>query len=944
MATVHTQSFCIIHPDSEFDDPKFNFSDSQVGLEAPQGDPFGGTRSCASTSASSSSYRTDTVTFDRVFAPKTSQEKIFQVIAKVPVLNALENFESAAFIALGATGSGKTFAVTGGAKRFADRGLIPRGISALFEALCARPDREEVEVSVSFYELYKDGIVDLLSEKRRRVALQPGKDGPLLVGLLRQAVATESDAYHLLFQGDSNRHFERMPLNPETSRGHVFYVLHLSHLQTGRKATLSFADLAAVVSTRNQATTAIAQSLDALKGTVEAMHAGHAPPFETSALTHLLQPWLRPNPGSEPVHVALISPVRYTDQTHREVHEWLLFSRLFQAALCDQPLPPEHGGKSLPAADGWLGAADQERCRQLEGQHGINDRAEQQAALHERAKPASRPAQSLLPLLQQPEVPCSLSATQLPSQEDDMLRRDSETTLPGRSCASGSPNASSTLDGASSPWTHGAALPADHREFERHESGVASSVPALGMVPSGALGSGAMPPGPLLLGTSTPGAPPLGGLPPETVPPGMLPSEAPPSGLMASVAQPPGKSSVAAKAQPLATGVSAPSGSHQILQSQQAPAPQGAVPLHGFFSNSTEISEPAGSGGCLQRHPEPVPTSLTSSTLPGAPTPGMPQSGTASPYRLAAGTSASPWPPRSMTPSHMSSAAAPVPASVSAQRPLSPQGGANQTLRSSVPSQPLAGISMAHPASPDASWGGCSRASSRSPSPMNGREAQHMPRANVYAQPARVSVMAPSACAGAQSLSVSQQSGTVPSTSGMFTRPLSPQPHARVAGLPQQPVWSSQQSRSSSPQPSVASRQVPVTCNSAMPRSLSPQPGRLPGRRGGAASPMAGLSYPLSPQRHITSHAHLPSGCKAAPAQHVDGRAGSLSPMRPSHIAGGLPVDRAPTPLRVPRADPSFMLQASYVAPTPLQAAQATQPWQPEWPARWLSPGPGLGR
>lgn len=376
MATVRTQSFCIIHPDSEFDDPKFSFSDSHVGIEAPLDEiSGGGGRGLDPLFASPPlEQQQDAVKFDRVFAPKTSQEKVFQVIAKTAVLSALENFSSAAFLALGATGSGKTFTVTGGAKRFADRGLIPRSISALFEALCARPDREELEVAVSFYELYKDGVVDLLSEKRRRVALQPGENGPVLVGLLKQAVATESDAYHLLFQGDSNRHFERMPMNAETSRGHVFYVLHLSHPRSGRKATLSFVDLAAVVSTRNQATASIAQSIDALKAVVAAMHAGTRPVFESSPLTQLLQPWMQPPPGSEPGHVALISPVRYLSSMQRELHEWVLFTRLFEEALRGPPSRTERRDLAGLAGSGltqsslldYRGGLEQDKFRMAE--------------------------------------------------------------------------------------------------------------------------------------------------------------------------------------------------------------------------------------------------------------------------------------------------------------------------------------------------------------------------------------------------------------------------------------------------------------------------------------------------------------------------------------------------------------------------------------------------
>lgn len=87
---------------------------------------------------------------------RSAQDEVFEQIAARPIRDLLERFTRVAFLAFGATGGGKTFVVTGGAKRFADRGLIPRSISALFQGLGARADRGDFKVTVAFYELYKD--------------------------------------------------------------------------------------------------------------------------------------------------------------------------------------------------------------------------------------------------------------------------------------------------------------------------------------------------------------------------------------------------------------------------------------------------------------------------------------------------------------------------------------------------------------------------------------------------------------------------------------------------------------------------------------------------------------------------------------------------------------------------------------------------------------------
>jgi len=308
-----SRSISIVHPGCE-ENPAFNAGDGHVELATSRGNEF--------------------YVFDRVFPAKTPQEKVFQEVARAPVLDALESFVSTVFLAFGPTGSGKTFAITGGAKRFADRGLIPRSISALFEALGARSDREEFEVAVSFYEVYKEAVVDLLSEKRRRVPVQQVEgQGTVLQGLLRQTAATESDAYHLLFQGDSNRHFERFPANPETSRGHVFYVLHLMHIPSGREATLSFIDLASVITTRNHATLAIERSLDAFQAATAAVCAGDQPIFDDQILTQLLRPLLHPDQDMMAPHLAILCPLRYTAETARETQQWLDFARQLREAF-----------------------------------------------------------------------------------------------------------------------------------------------------------------------------------------------------------------------------------------------------------------------------------------------------------------------------------------------------------------------------------------------------------------------------------------------------------------------------------------------------------------------------------------------------------------------------------------------------------------------------------
>eukprot|EP00966_Prymnesium_polylepis_P322966 7379188-Prymnesium_polylepis.1 len=65
--------------------------------------------------------------FSRVLDQTTNQDQVFETVAQPVVDSVLEGYNGTIF-AYGQTGSGKTFTITGGAERYADRGIIPRTI------------------------------------------------------------------------------------------------------------------------------------------------------------------------------------------------------------------------------------------------------------------------------------------------------------------------------------------------------------------------------------------------------------------------------------------------------------------------------------------------------------------------------------------------------------------------------------------------------------------------------------------------------------------------------------------------------------------------------------------------------------------------------------------------------------------------------------------------
>eukprot|EP01135_Chromosphaera_perkinsii_P003944 Nk52_evm11s263 gene=Nk52_evmTU11s263 len=83
--------------------------------------------------------------FDHIFASSAPQEEIFDTAAVDIVRNFLDGYNGTIF-AYGQTGSGKTYTVEGSARRYRDRGLIPRALSMIYSEIEKRKrDAEESE-------------------------------------------------------------------------------------------------------------------------------------------------------------------------------------------------------------------------------------------------------------------------------------------------------------------------------------------------------------------------------------------------------------------------------------------------------------------------------------------------------------------------------------------------------------------------------------------------------------------------------------------------------------------------------------------------------------------------------------------------------------------------------------------------------------------------------
>lgn len=193
--------------------------------------------------------------FQNVFDQSTKQDTVFNEVAQPVIDNVLTGYNGTIF-AYGQTGSGKTFTITGGAERYADRGIVPRALSYIFQQI--EKDRENTyTVKISYLEIYNEDGYDLLDprhdaaklEDLPKVHLMEDPDGNIhLKNLCLMAAVNEEEALNLLFVGDTNRMIAETPMNQASTRSHCIFTIHLICKQVGsatlRRSKLHLVDLA----------------------------------------------------------------------------------------------------------------------------------------------------------------------------------------------------------------------------------------------------------------------------------------------------------------------------------------------------------------------------------------------------------------------------------------------------------------------------------------------------------------------------------------------------------------------------------------------------------------------------------------------------------------------------------------------------------------------------
>ncbi|EFJ17816.1 hypothetical protein SELMODRAFT_2601, partial [Selaginella moellendorffii] len=268
-------------------------------------------------------------TFDRVYGGGGTAPPFIFDQCVLPLVEGLFQGYNATVFAYGQTGSGKTY--TMGTGYGSKEGVIPRVMDTLFQKIDALKHKADFQVRVSFIEIFKENVRDLLSSSSSESHIkirETGSAGVFLTGVTEVDVKSSQEMTACLDKGSRCRATGSTSMNLHSSRSHAIFTLNVEQRPKlsgdASRATVDIlrakfhlVDLAG--SERVKKTRAdgdrfsegvhINRGLLALGNVISALGAdkkrGHVP-YRDSKLTRLLQDSLGGN--SHTTMIACISP------------------------------------------------------------------------------------------------------------------------------------------------------------------------------------------------------------------------------------------------------------------------------------------------------------------------------------------------------------------------------------------------------------------------------------------------------------------------------------------------------------------------------------------------------------------------------------------------------------------------------------------------------------
>ncbi|KAH9492152.1 hypothetical protein Btru_048743, partial [Bulinus truncatus] len=158
------------------------------------------------------------------------QEQIYQDMGTEILQDAIEGYNACMF-AYGQTGTGKTYTMMGYP---GELGITPRICEALFEHIDESPkENQRITVEISFLEIYKERVRDLLQRRRRKEPFtlkvrEHPKHGPYVKDLSRHIVKDASEIQALIDLGNEQRMTASTYIHRHSSRSHAIVTITLT--------------------------------------------------------------------------------------------------------------------------------------------------------------------------------------------------------------------------------------------------------------------------------------------------------------------------------------------------------------------------------------------------------------------------------------------------------------------------------------------------------------------------------------------------------------------------------------------------------------------------------------------------------------------------------------------------------------------------------------------
>ena len=186
-------------------------------------------------------------TFDRTFDENSSNQLIYNEMLK-PMIEAAFNKTKITCFAYGQTGSGKTYTMLGNNHIKNDNGPQVPGLYLLscidvFNFL-QKKENSNLELWVSFYEIYCNKLFDLLNNKNILQAREDGKGNICIVGLIEKHTKNIEELLDIIDFGLNSRTVGITGANLDSSRSHAILQINIKTKDKESYSKISFIDLA----------------------------------------------------------------------------------------------------------------------------------------------------------------------------------------------------------------------------------------------------------------------------------------------------------------------------------------------------------------------------------------------------------------------------------------------------------------------------------------------------------------------------------------------------------------------------------------------------------------------------------------------------------------------------------------------------------------------------